>query len=267
MCRAQGVMNPTAPSPAPSSELITRAASALQAAINSRRCFLQERRSGDEHNPYLLGCLQPCSALGPHGRALAAPLPFASSCSCAPRLPLAFRAVLLLLFSRARQSPTDPPPKQQKGRRTRYLLQVKSLGFGLGGLPELSRNFLISGICQTLGSASMGCLRAHTAVLCFSPFGSPSGPSELSKLGRARPHGARTRAGRIPSPKPQPVPGWMFPLVPASFLGAWKGLWVAGLRQEWCRKPLSISDCGQSIVLVPQTQHRHTVGRAIFLWL
>lgn len=107
----------------------------------------------------------------------------------------------------------------------------------------------------------------HTAVLCFSPFGSPSGPSELSKLGRARPHGARTRAGRIPSPKPQPVPGWMFPLVPASFLGAWKGLWVAGLRQEWCRKPLSISDCGQSIVLVPQTQHRHTVGRAIFLWL
>lgn len=167
MCRAQGVMNPTAPSPAPSSELITRAASALQAAINSRRCFLQARRSGDEHNPYLLGCLQPCSALGPHGRALAAPLPFASSCSCAPRLPLAFRAVLLLLFSRARQSPTDPPPKQQKGRRTRYLLQVKSLGFGLGGLPELSRNFLISGICQTLGSASMGCLRAHTAVLCF----------------------------------------------------------------------------------------------------
>ena len=44
----------------------------------------------------------------------------------------------------------------------------------------------------------------HTAVLCFSPFGSPSGPSELSKLGRARPHGARTRAGSLE----RAVGGW-----------------------------------------------------------
>lgn len=108
----------------------------------------------------------------------------------------------------------------------------------------------------------------HAAVLCFFTVWQPQWPIRAEQAGQGQTTwSSHTRAGRIPSPKPQPVPGWMFPLVPASFLGAWKRLWVAGLRQERCRKLLSISDCGQSIVLVPQTQRRHTVGRAIFLRL